>query len=87
LEIGQLIAGHLGLSDAKMEPASLREYRGAPRSPDTSLNCAKIQKLLSFRIPGLSEWLQQHPYSNSRAAWSSDASNAASSRSDKMGSS
>ena len=34
---------------------------GAPRAPDTSLNCAKAQKLLSFRLPGLTEWLAAHP--------------------------
>jgi hypothetical protein len=38
----------------------LNEYTGAPRAPDTSLNCAKAQKLLSFRLPGLSEWLSAH---------------------------
>jgi dTDP-4-dehydrorhamnose reductase len=57
-QIGQLIAAHLGIAHPKMESASLREYQGAPRSPDTSLNCAKIQNLLSFRIPSLSEWLR-----------------------------
>ena len=44
-----------------IEPGSLKDYRGAPRAPDTSLNCAKAQKLLSFRLPGLTEWLAAHP--------------------------
>jgi dTDP-4-dehydrorhamnose reductase len=44
-----------------MQPGSLKDYRGAPRSPDTSLNCAKIQKLLSFPLPAFTEWLAAHP--------------------------
>jgi dTDP-4-dehydrorhamnose reductase len=45
----------------KIEKSSLKEYTGAPRAPDTSLNCAKIQKLLSFPLPGLSSWLAENP--------------------------
>src|SRR5579864_8749614 len=44
-DIGQLLAKHWHL-EAKMEPTLLRDFRGLPRSPDTSLNCAKVQKLL-----------------------------------------
>jgi dTDP-4-dehydrorhamnose reductase len=55
-EIGQLLAKHWGV-DAKMEPGSIRDFRGLPRSPDTSLNCAKVQRLLSFQLPRFSEWL------------------------------
>ena len=55
-EIGQLLAKHWGLSP-KMEPGSIRDFRGLPRSPDTSLNCAKTQQLLSFQLPKFSEWL------------------------------
>jgi dTDP-4-dehydrorhamnose reductase len=61
LQIGQLLAErHPGLN-ARLESGSLREYQGAPRPADTSLNCAKLQQRLSFRLPGLREWLQQHP--------------------------
>lgn len=56
-QIGQLLAKHYFKSDAKMEPSSIKDFRGLPRSPDTSLNCAKIQKLLSFPLPRFSEWL------------------------------
>jgi dTDP-4-dehydrorhamnose reductase len=55
-QIGELLANHWGLKP-KMEPGSLRDFRGLPRSPDTSLNCAKVQKLLSFQLPRFSEWL------------------------------
>jgi len=60
-QIGQLLAARRPQLDPRIEPASLKEYRGAPRSPDTSLNCAKAQRLLSFRLPGLTEWLRAHP--------------------------
>jgi dTDP-4-dehydrorhamnose reductase len=55
-EIGQVLAKHWGLNP-KMEPGSIRDFRGLPRSPDTSLNYAKVQRLLSFQLPRFSEWL------------------------------
>lgn len=60
-QIGRLLAARWPQLKPRMEPGSLKEYRGAPRAPDTSLNCAKVQKLLSFRLPGLTEWLSAHP--------------------------
>jgi dTDP-4-dehydrorhamnose reductase len=59
-QIGQLVASHCPELKPRTQPASLKEYTGAPRPPDTSLNCAKAQRLLSFRLPGLSEWLAAH---------------------------
>ena len=47
-QIGQLLAARWPELKPKIEPGSLKEYAGAPRAPDTSLNCAKAQKLLSF---------------------------------------
>ena len=60
-QIGQLVAARWPQLNPKIEPASLREYHGAPRPPDTSLNCAKAQSLLSFPLPGLTNWLATHP--------------------------
>jgi dTDP-4-dehydrorhamnose reductase len=60
-QIGQLLAARWPQLKPRMEPGSLKEYRGAPRAPDTSLNCANVQKLLSFHLPGLTEWLSAHP--------------------------
>jgi dTDP-4-dehydrorhamnose reductase len=60
-QIGQLVASRWPQLNPKLEAASLKEYPGAPRSPDTSLNSAKAQGLLSFRLPGLSEWLKNNP--------------------------
>jgi dTDP-4-dehydrorhamnose reductase len=60
-QIGQLLAPRWPHLNPRFEAASLREYVGAPRSPDTSFNCAKIQALLSFPLPGLTAWLDANP--------------------------
>jgi len=59
LEIGQWIAARHPELSPRIEAASLREYAGAPRPPDCSLNIAKAQRVLSFGIPGFLEWLSQ----------------------------
>ena len=60
-QIGQLLAPRWPELKPSIQPGSLKEYAGATRAPDTSLNCAKVQELLSFRLPGLTEWLSAHP--------------------------
>ncbi len=60
-EIGQLLAARWPELNPKIEAASLKEYEGAPRPPDVSLNCAKVRKLLNFPLPGLSQWLAANP--------------------------
>lgn len=60
-EIGRLLAARHPEVEARIESGSLRDYAGAPRPPDTSLNCAKVQKLLSFPLPGLTRWLEENP--------------------------
>ena len=61
LQIGKLLAKRHTELKPSLESGSLREYKGAPRPPDTSLICDKLQSRLSFALPGLSDWLQQHP--------------------------
>jgi dTDP-4-dehydrorhamnose reductase len=56
-QIGQLLAKRWPQLNPKMKPESLTTYRGAPRAPDTSLNCTKAQTLLSFPLPRFSEWI------------------------------
>ncbi len=63
-QIGQLVASRWPQLNPRLEPGSLADYRGAPRSPNTSLNCAKAQKLLSFQLLGLKEWLDANPTEN-----------------------
>jgi len=60
-EMGELVASRWPQLKPKIVPGSLKNYPGAPRPPDTSLNCTKVQKLLSFPLPRLSEWLKDHP--------------------------
>lgn len=60
-EIAKTVAARWPELNPKIEPSSIAEYTGAPRPPDTSLNCEKIQKLLSFPLRGLAEWLQKNP--------------------------
>jgi dTDP-4-dehydrorhamnose reductase len=60
-ELGRLVAARAAELNPRIEPCSLRTYKGPPRAPDSTLNCDKIQALLSFRLPGLSEWLDAHP--------------------------
>ncbi len=60
-QIGQLLAERWPQLNPKLQPGRLKDYRGAPRSPDVSLNSAKAQKVLSFPLPGLGAWLKAHP--------------------------
>jgi hypothetical protein len=56
-----MLAGRWARLGPRVEAASLKDYAGPPRSPDTSLNCAKAQVLLSFKLPGFSAWLEAQP--------------------------
>lgn len=60
-EIGQLIAARWPQFNLQIKATSASEYQGPPRPLDSSLDSGKIQKLLSFPLPSLSEWLQNHP--------------------------
>jgi dTDP-4-dehydrorhamnose reductase len=59
--IGELLAARHPELQARIKPCSLQEYLGEPRPADVSLYCAKIQKLLSFPLPGLTQYLRKHP--------------------------
>jgi dTDP-4-dehydrorhamnose reductase len=60
-QMGKLVAARSPQFTFKLEPGSFKEYSGAPRPPDVSLNCAKAQQLLSFPLPRLSDWLASNP--------------------------
>ena len=66
-EIGQALAGSLQGLECPMETGSLKEYVGAPRSPDTSLDCRRAQALLSFDLPRYSDWLRGQGGPNGKA--------------------
>jgi dTDP-4-dehydrorhamnose reductase len=59
--IGELAAGRHPELKPRITSCSFRKYQGAPRAPDTSLNSSKTQKLLSFPLPGLAQYLRDHP--------------------------
>ena len=62
-EIGELLARWYPQLRPCIQPGSLAGYQGPPRPPDLSMCSDKIQQLLSFRLPGLREWvgLQAQP--------------------------
>ena len=60
-QIGQLLAKRWPELKAKIEPASVADFPGPARAPDTSLNISKAQKFLSTPLPGLGEWLAANP--------------------------
>ncbi len=60
-EIGAALAARWPQLNPKFSVSSLRDYRGTARSPDTSLNSAKAQAVLSFPLPGLTAWLRENP--------------------------
>lgn len=60
-EIGLALAGRHPEGRSLIAQARLAEYQGAPRPPDTSLDCTRAASLLSFRLPGYREWLAANP--------------------------
>jgi dTDP-4-dehydrorhamnose reductase len=60
-QTGQLLVKRWPELDAKIEPASARDFPGPPRAPDTSLDISKAQKILLRPLPGLTEWLAANP--------------------------
>jgi len=60
-QIGRLLADRWPQLHPQIEPGSLRDYQGAPRPPDTSLNCARAETLRGAPLPGFTDWLAAHP--------------------------
>jgi dTDP-4-dehydrorhamnose reductase len=58
-EIGRLLAAKHPDLNPKINATSRSTYQGPPRPPDTSMNCAKAQRLLSLELPHFSDWLAQ----------------------------
>ena len=61
-QLGQLLAARWPQLNPRIVPGCLADYTGPPRSPDTSLNCAKAQRCLALTLPGLTQWLAEHPH-------------------------
>jgi dTDP-4-dehydrorhamnose reductase len=58
-EIGRRLAARCPQLNPRVESCSARDYQGPPRPADVSLNCAKIQRLLSFPLPAFSQWREE----------------------------
>lgn len=56
-EIGELMLPWYPELRGRLIKGSARNHTGAPRPIDLSLNCNKLQQLLSFPIPGFGSWL------------------------------
>jgi dTDP-4-dehydrorhamnose reductase len=56
-EIGEALLPWYTELKGRLIHGSARNHAGSPRPADLSLRCDKIQRLLSFRIPGFCEWL------------------------------
>jgi dTDP-4-dehydrorhamnose reductase len=56
-EIGETLLPWCPEFKGHLMKGSARNHVGSPRPADLSLRCDKIQSLLSFRIPGVREWL------------------------------
>jgi dTDP-4-dehydrorhamnose reductase len=56
-EIGEALLSWYPELNGRLVKGSSQNHRGAPRPADLSLNCDKIQRLLSFPIPGIRQWL------------------------------
>jgi dTDP-4-dehydrorhamnose reductase len=60
-QIGQLLLKKHPEFAGLLEAGSLRENNGAPRPPDTTLDSGRIQSMLSFRLPGFTDWMEANP--------------------------
>ena len=56
-EIGQALTPWYPELAGLIRPGSVRDYVGAPRPPDLSMNCDKLQGFLSFPLSGFRTWL------------------------------
>jgi dTDP-4-dehydrorhamnose reductase len=60
MEVGEALAMKYPELASRLQPGSVAAYHGPPRPPDLSMRCEKIQRLLSFPIPGFRSWLMNH---------------------------
>ncbi|KAB2653970.1 MAG: SDR family oxidoreductase [Verrucomicrobia bacterium] len=60
-EIGMALAARHPEGRGLVEAGRLSEYQGAPRAPDTTLDCTRARAWLGFPLPGYREWLAGNP--------------------------
>ena len=64
-DIGEALLPWYPELEGRLTQGSARNHVGNSRPADLSLRCDKIQRLLSFHIPGFREWLAGHPHRGS----------------------
>ena len=60
-EIASLLLPHWPALAGRIQPDTVKNYQGPPRPQDSSMNCGKVQRRLSFRLPGMAEALLANP--------------------------
>lgn len=60
-DIGSLLTANWPELAARIQRSSIQNFSGMRRSPDTTLDCGKVQRLLSFPLPRFSHWLRENP--------------------------
>ncbi|MEO6308029.1 MAG: SDR family oxidoreductase [Nitrospiraceae bacterium] len=60
-DIGEILLSWYPELKGYLKKGSARNHIGSPRPADLSLRCDKIQRLLSYPIPGFREWLAGRP--------------------------
>jgi len=58
-DIGCLLAGTDARRHSLMSQGSLKDFQGAPRAPDTTLDVSRAEALMGWELPRYSEWLGQ----------------------------
>jgi dTDP-4-dehydrorhamnose reductase len=64
-EIGQALLPCYPELQGRLVEGSAASHAGAPRPADLSLNCEKLQAVLSFPIPGFGSWLESRMHRDS----------------------
>jgi dTDP-4-dehydrorhamnose reductase len=60
-QIGRLVAARWPRLNPQITPALAANFSGPPRPLDTSLNIARVRRVLSVPLPGLTGWLAANP--------------------------
>ncbi|MBY0249725.1 MAG: SDR family oxidoreductase [Nitrospiraceae bacterium] len=71
-DIGRALLPWYPELQGRLLEGSARSHAGAPRPADLSLNCEKIQTVLSFPIPGFRSWLERRMHRDTDL-WDYDA--------------
>lgn len=59
-QIGQVLARRHPELQPRIEASSVKDWTGGPRSPDVALDISRVTPYLDFRLPGWTQWLDEH---------------------------